>query len=135
MDSTLCRASVADVFGIHERSLQALLRNETQLSFAAYLEKIRLEQSMTLLTGTNLSIAEIALQVGYSNDRSFRRAFKRHYDKTPTELRQPPRAKSRMTRTEAALGRQMRFFCGRGLSSFRAKEKRRPSDEGAEFRE
>ena len=90
MDSTLCRASVADVFGIHERSLQALLRNETQLSFAAYLEKIRLEQSMTLLTGTNLSIAEIALQVGYSNDRSFRRAFKRHYDKTPTELRQPP---------------------------------------------
>lgn len=90
MDSTLCLASVADVFGIHERSLQALLRNETQLSFAAYLEKIRLEQSMTLLTGTNLSIAEIALQVGYSNDRSFRRAFKRHYDKTPTELRQPP---------------------------------------------
>ena len=90
MDSTLCLASVADVFGIHERSLQALLRNETQLSFAAYLEKIRLEQSMTLLTGTHLSIAEIALQVGYSNDRSFRRAFKRHYDKTPTELRQPP---------------------------------------------
>ena len=45
---------------------------------------------MTLLTGTNLSIAEIVLQVGYFNDRSFRRAFKRHYYKTPTELRQPP---------------------------------------------
>mgnify|MGYP002530830820 CR=1 FL=1 len=52
------------------------------------MEKIRLEQSMTLLTGTHLSIAEIALRVGYSNDKSFRRAFKRHYDKTPTELRQ-----------------------------------------------
>ena len=81
-------ASVADAFGINERSLQTLLRNETQLSFVAYLEKIRLEQSMTLLTGTHLSIAEIALRVGYSNDKSFRRAFKRHYDKTPTELRQ-----------------------------------------------
>lgn len=88
MDFTLCMASVADAFGINERSLQTLLRNETQLSFVAYLEKIRLEQSMTLLTGTHLSIAEIALRVGYSNDKSFRRAFKRHYDKTPTELRQ-----------------------------------------------
>lgn len=88
-DYQICLSSLAEHFDISERHLSVMVRNVTAMSFSDYLEKLRLEQSIALLKSTDLTIADISLQVGYSNDKSFRRAFKRYWGKTPSEIRFP----------------------------------------------
>ena len=59
----------------------------TNLSFYEYLILYRLDIAKNLLTSTKQPISEIALQSGFSNMRSFNRAFKDHFDCTPSQYR------------------------------------------------
>lgn len=59
----------------------------TNLSFYEYLIVYRLDIARTLLTSTKQPISEIALQSGFANMRSFNRAFKEHFDCTPSQYR------------------------------------------------
>ena len=58
-----------------------------------YVRKIRLDQGRDLLKNTNLSIVEIAQQVGYTDADYFSRLFKRYYQLTPSEFRRSVRGK------------------------------------------
>ena len=51
-----------------------------------YLTRIRIEKAEQLLTNTDLSIAEVAEQTGFSGQNYFSRAFKRYTGKTPREF-------------------------------------------------
>ncbi|MEL7567514.1 MAG: AraC family transcriptional regulator [Dehalobacterium sp.] len=53
-----------------------------------YLKKVRIEHAKELLLGTNLSILQIAWEVGYSHQSSLTRAFKEIEHITPEEFRQ-----------------------------------------------
>lgn len=59
----------------------------TNLSFYEYLILYRLDIAKNLLTSTKQPISEIALQSGFANMRSFNRAFKDHFDCTPSQYR------------------------------------------------
>jgi len=59
----------------------------TNLSFYEYLIVYRLDIAKNLLTSTKQPISEIALQSGFANMRSFNRAFKDHFDCTPSQYR------------------------------------------------
>jgi len=63
------------------------LKELTGMTFTEYLNAFRLEKSEKLLIGTNLSITDIALKCGYSNLRSFNRAFKAGFNSTPSNYR------------------------------------------------
>ena len=49
--------------------------------------KGKMEYAKQLLSSTNLSIREIAIKCGYSDEYGFIKRFKTHYGKTPTEFR------------------------------------------------
>lgn len=57
-------------------------------TFASYLEEYRLDKAMQMLINNkDLSINAIALQCGYTNPQTFRRAFSRRFHQLPSEVR------------------------------------------------
>jgi len=77
---------MAQVLGISPRSLQRLLAREGT-SYFQIIENIRMDRAKRLLQ-TDLSQERIAEQLGYSDARSFRRAFKRWTNLSPGEYHQ-----------------------------------------------
>jgi AraC-type DNA-binding domain-containing proteins len=79
--------SVASHFNLTETYLYHFFKEKTGMTFAGYLEKLRIDRAYTLITETVYPISEIALQVGYGSVHSFRRAFKRCKGFIPSDLR------------------------------------------------
>ena len=84
-DPNLYQKTVTDYFNISEKALQAAIRSQTQLSFAEYLEKKRLDLAHQLLLNTKMNVKEISTQVGFSLYNTFYKAFKRRWGCSPTE--------------------------------------------------
>jgi AraC-like DNA-binding protein len=56
-------------------------------SFVSYLTHVRLSRSVRLLKESCLTIAEVAYQVGFSDQSYFDRRFKAAFDQTPRDFR------------------------------------------------
>jgi len=69
-------AQVAQEVNMSERTLRRHL-NAENVSYSELLDETRFERAQDLLRNTKLSIDEIGQAIGYSDARSFRRAFKR----------------------------------------------------------
>lgn len=67
--------------------LGQLFKKEVGMSLSKYLNYYRIEQAKTLLTQTNLTVAEIGFKVGYQNQAYFYRVFKSAENKSPKEYR------------------------------------------------
>ena len=78
---------LAQRLAISSRSLHRLLAREG-CSYFQLAESLRMEKAKRYLRDTVLSLDEIAEQLQYSDSRSFRRAFKRAVNLTPSEFRQ-----------------------------------------------
>jgi AraC family transcriptional regulator len=52
-----------------------------------YLTQLRMEKATELLQSTELSVTEIAQEVGYSSSQVLARIFLKHYHRSPTEYR------------------------------------------------
>ena len=81
---------IAKQFSYHPNYISALLRRETGKSFSEILLEQRMERAASLLKGTDLSIEEIALMLGYSNSSNFYKAFRVYYGKSPREYFRDP---------------------------------------------
>lgn len=71
---------------LSEGYLSAMFKEEMNVNFTDYLEKIRIEKACELLQAGEL-VATIAENVGYNSVQSFRRAFKRVKGVSPSEYR------------------------------------------------
>jgi AraC family transcriptional regulator, transcriptional activator of pobA len=60
-----------------------LFKQVAGLTFVAYMTRVRLARSLPLLRETELSIAEVSGQVGFSEQSYFDRRFKRQFGLTP----------------------------------------------------
>lgn len=67
--------------------LSRLFRKRKGISLQKYLNQARMEQAKNLLTFTELSVSEIAIQTGYKNFSHFSTAFKREEKISPVEYR------------------------------------------------
>ncbi len=67
--------------------LSRKFKSDTGMTFSAYIQKIRIEQSCRLLANTNKKITEIAYLSGYSDMKFFNSLFKKHLGVTPREFR------------------------------------------------
>ena len=65
--------------------LSTLIRRETGLSFSEYVTAKRMEDAKKLLCQENLSVEEVAEQVGYRDIAHFSSSFKRIVGVTPSE--------------------------------------------------
>lgn len=80
---------VASHFGLSEGYLSHFFKDQVGENFLAYLENERIKHACELLDQGQLSVNDIAGQVGYNSVQSFRRAFKRVKGVNPTAFRDP----------------------------------------------
>ncbi len=72
---------------ISPSQLYRRIKNLTGLSPALYLRKLRLQKSVDLLKNTDLSISEIAYEVGFSDPAYFSRIFTTEHKMCPMVYR------------------------------------------------
>ena len=78
---------ICNIYNYSMTHMSAKFKKKAGISFLEYLQKIRVENSMKLLSDTNLSIVEIASSIGYKDLRSYYRIFKKHIGTTPGKFR------------------------------------------------
>lgn len=79
---------VADHIHMGISSVSTIFKEETGSTVYDYLTGLRIEKACGLLKETPLKIADIALQVGYQNENSFIRAFRKSKSITPGKYRE-----------------------------------------------
>ncbi|WP_256091077.1 helix-turn-helix domain-containing protein [Nostoc sp. KVJ20] len=87
LDRDLSLAEIAGVVNISPTYFANLFKGATGISPHQYVVQQRVEWAKLLLLKTNLSIADIALQVGFSNQSHLTRHFKRLIGVTPKQVR------------------------------------------------
>ena len=86
-------AELAQQLGMSQRTLNRRFKLATGLSPGRYAQQLRLEQARELLRDSNLSVAEIAVAVGYQDIAYFSTLFRDHMAQSPTAYRQAVRGK------------------------------------------
>jgi transcriptional regulator GlxA family with amidase domain len=79
--------TVARRAGMSVRNFSRRFKNATGEAFSSYVQKIRIEKAKYFLETTGSSASEIMYQVGYNDERSFRRLFKQHTGLAPKHYR------------------------------------------------
>lgn len=87
-DPGLGLSMVASRFSITESYLSFFFKEQTGENFSNYIESLRIDQAVQLLKTTDAGIHGIAQMVGYNNDKTFRRVFKKLKGLSPSEFRQ-----------------------------------------------
>ena len=80
-------SELADLMHMSRSNLLRKIKKQTQLSASQFIRQIRLQKGMELLQKTELTISEIAYQVGFSNNSYFTKCFREHYGFSPGESR------------------------------------------------
>jgi AraC-like DNA-binding protein len=80
-------ASAASAVNMSESSFMKYFKRVTGRTFISYLTRLRLERAEDLLERTSLSVAEISHSVGFADQSYFDRVFRRHFSRTPREVR------------------------------------------------
>lgn len=86
-DPALSAAAVAEFAGINKAHLGRIFKSHFGKTYIEYVSFVRLEKARDLLENTDLTIQEIANQVGYWDHSSFRRKFKNQYEIGVSEYR------------------------------------------------
>ena len=84
----ISQQEIADYFHVNKDYLIRAFKKYTGIGMAKYLNNIRIQKSKELLRSTNLSVMEIADQVGYFDAKYFSRQFKLACAVTPAQYRQ-----------------------------------------------
>lgn len=85
-DHNISLTQVAEAFNISPSYLSRFFKNQLGCNFVDYLNKRRIEASQSLLMG-NATISQVALKVGFDNDITFRRLFKKYTGETPSSFK------------------------------------------------
>ncbi|MCZ8520798.1 MULTISPECIES: helix-turn-helix domain-containing protein [Paenibacillus] len=79
---------IADSVGMAISSVSGMFKEETGSTIYDYLTHLRIDKACRLLEETPMKIADIALQVGYQNENSFIRVFRKVKSITPGRYRE-----------------------------------------------
>ncbi|MCC2112483.1 MAG: helix-turn-helix domain-containing protein, partial [Hyphomicrobiales bacterium] len=87
IDRPVTIAAIARRLGISARALELIFRREVGLAPGAYFLMLRLNAARRLVVDTRLSFADIAGRTGFSSAASFSRAFRRAFQRSPSQMR------------------------------------------------
>ncbi|ACL55583.1 helix-turn-helix transcriptional regulator [Methylobacterium nodulans] len=102
-EKPLGKQHVAQLMGIHRRTLARLLKSEGT-SFKLVADETRLSIAKQLLADTNLSLAQISATLEFSEPAAFTRAFRRRTGTTPSAGRKEHRRRHVARNVQTALG-------------------------------
>lgn len=77
----------AEAVGVHPTYIWKVLKMEKGKSFSDYLEEYKLSEAKRLLLQTNMTVAEIAMELNYTNAQNFIRFFSKGTGVTPGKFR------------------------------------------------
>jgi AraC family transcriptional regulator len=86
--STLTLEDIAKVAGVHQAHLCREFHRHKRRTIGTYIRELRIDRSRALLEDSSDSLADIALQCGFSDQSHFSNAFKRVMRMTPRQYRQ-----------------------------------------------
>lgn len=78
-------SSIADNFYINKNYLCNLFKAETETTINEYIASLRIEKAKALMRTKNISLYQIASDIGYQNQPYFNRVFKRKTGFSPSE--------------------------------------------------
>lgn len=84
---TLTLGSVEEALGVNKFALSKVFFGVFHTNSNQYLNEIRLNYASSLLENTDMSITDIYLEAGFESQRTFNRAFRQRYGRTPSEYR------------------------------------------------
>ena len=87
LQEDLSRGEIAAAVYLNSDYLSHLFHEKTGLSLSAYIQQLRMEKAMRLLTQSGESVGRIASMCGFSNIPYFSKQFKSFTGKTPNEYR------------------------------------------------
>lgn len=79
---------LAGKLNLSPRYLSDMLRSVTGQNAQQHIHEKLMEKAKEYLTSTNLSVAEIAYQLGFEHPQSFNKLFKNKTDQTPVQFKQ-----------------------------------------------
>ncbi|HEX5337405.1 MAG TPA: DNA-binding response regulator [Gallionella sp.] len=88
LQSPLTLEEVAVRIGTYEKKLSQIFRAQTGLTVFAYIREERIRRACQLLAETDLSMLDIADQIGFQNAANFSTAFRERVGMTPSTYRQ-----------------------------------------------
>ena len=87
MSEDLCLDELAAEAGLSIFHFARMFKQSLGVPPRVYLTQLRMEKATELLQSTELSITEIAQEVGYSSSQVLARIFLKHYHRSPTDYR------------------------------------------------
>lgn len=78
---------LADISSMSKYHFLRTFKSQMGITPFQYINEMRISLAKTMLTATNMTIAEIAYDLGYSNESAFIRAFSRTAGTTPRKYR------------------------------------------------
>ena len=76
-DPSISLKELGSRFSLSVQAVSRLFKSATTVNFSDYLTRLRMEKSKELMRQIGYRPQEIAMQVGYENEYSFKRAFLR----------------------------------------------------------
>lgn len=86
-DKDLTMIKVADMFGYDKKYLSSIFKKHKGVKFTDYVNGLRLKKGRELILCTDLSVAQVAGECGFTDPFYFSKVFKKMIGKTPTEYR------------------------------------------------
>jgi len=77
----------AQVVGMSPSTFMRYFKRVTGERFVSYLTRLRMDRAMQVLTETNQPVALVADAVGFPDQAYFSRVFRRHFGRTPSQVR------------------------------------------------
>ena len=78
---------LAEKFYLSKPYISKYIKEKSVITFGEMVKKIRMKKAKSLLKGSNMTVENIALSVGYQNVEHFNRLFKKAYNMTPIQFR------------------------------------------------
>ncbi len=85
--------SLANKYAVNKNYLSTRFHKEVGMTVTDYINLTRVRRSLKLLSGTSLSMPEIAERCGFSDANYYTRTFKKVHGTTPTEYRRSLQAR------------------------------------------
>ncbi len=79
--------NAASIVALESSYFSTYFRAKVGITFTEWLRQVRIRKAIKLMKASDLSITEVAYEVGFGDLRTFERAFKKHTRMTPREFK------------------------------------------------
>jgi AraC-like DNA-binding protein len=90
----LCLERAANIAGLEKTYFSKFFHDKTGICFRDWLNQVRVSRAFELLKQSDLSITEVAYEVGFQDLRTFERAVKKHLGCTPMAMKKQLKCKT-----------------------------------------